>query len=107
MGAHQRAERRGTEHVLLVRLPAQQTGRRLKGQVLGQQAAPLLEPTRDDHPRMGRQRRVARQRVALRLGIDTDLPRQVQQAKAAGHGDRRVPIFLDMSGGHLRAMLGH
>ena len=43
----------------------------------------------------------------LGAGINTDLPRQVQQAKAAGHRDRLVPVLLDHGGGHLCAVLGH
>jgi len=108
MGAHQTADRRGAEHFsLLLRLSAQQTGDRFKGHLLWQLTTPFLEATGDDHPPVGRPHGVAGQRVALGARICADLPRQVQQDKAAGHRDRLLPIVLDHCGRHLRAVPRH
>jgi len=77
MGAHQTADSRGGEYLLLVRLPAEQTGDRLEGQLLGQQAGHFLSAAGDDHPPVGREHSVARQGVPLGARINADLPRQV------------------------------
>ena len=54
---------------------------------------------------MGRQQRVARQAVGLRIGVLADLPRQLQRRQATRERDTLMTIGVEHAGGKRPAML--
>ncbi len=95
MRAHQAADRRVGEDRSVVGLPAEQAGDRAKGQLLGQQASPFLEATRDDDAIVPGKDSVAGDHMGLRLRMRTDLAGERQGAEATGDGDGFVPVSVD------------
>ena len=98
MRAHQVADRRVREHVLVIALPAEQTGDRDKREFLREQTGPFLEATSYDDATVWRQDCIAGDHMGLRVGMRTDLARQREGAKAARDGDRLMAVSVD----HLR-----
>ena len=95
MRAHEAADRRVREHVLIVGLPAEQMGDRDEGQVLRQQTGPLLEATGDDDAVVRGQDSIARDDVGLRRRVGTDLTGEGEGTEPASDGDGLVAVGVD------------
>jgi len=100
MGAHQTADSSCVCH------PSRRAAG-AKDNSCGNRQASSCKPRVMIIPPVGRQHGVAGPRMALGARIKADLPRQVQQAKAAGHRDRLLPVLVDHRRSHLGALARH
>ncbi len=109
MRANEAADGRVRQDVRVLRLPAEQPGDGGKGHLLGQQAGPRLQATRDQDAVMRREHSVGRHHMLLRGRMDADLARQVERGhplgEATGDRERLMAIAHNRFGGKTLAVL--
>jgi hypothetical protein len=94
---HQGAQGGGGEDRFLLSLPAEEAGGSGEGEILGEQACPLLQGAGGDDAAVCGQRCIARHDVHAALPVGEHLAWQLHGAQTAGHGDRLVPIALHLA----------